>query len=178
MHLREHVWVPAAGLTIWSGAGSSLYEVFPIFPVHFTYPYLTTAFVCVLASVLPDLGNCGYFIVAYFSGKKLAVNSNKWGRRETRIFDLIDRKSYWSWTYKATHSALILILVMSLMFAYVGDLDPILTAYTAGHLLHILMDHVSHRISYIFWPIWTIASEDQNWNWWHWKWLNKKKPDA
>lgn len=175
MHIREHLWVPAVGLSAWSGVGPVIHKYLYSFPVDYTYPYWSTIAVCVFASVAPDLGNCGYYIAAYLSKKRLPMSNQHWKRRENRIFERIDRRSYWSWTYKSTHSAVVSIPIASVIFWSYGYLEPMTLAYISGHLLHGLMDHWSHRVSYILWPLWTFESKDPTWNWWH---EHKKKPDV
>lgn len=175
MHLRYHVLIPTAGAVCWTSLGPSIHHYAPeLVTADLVHPFWSTLIVFGLWSLLPDLGNSGYYIAARLYGRNLPLRDNLWGPRETRLFYALDRFSYWSWTYKGTHSLCVIVAVVLFLQYLEMVYWGYIWAYALGHTLHVLMDVPSHRISYIFWPLipaW--RSKDPRWDWWY-----NERPDA
>lgn len=120
-------------------------------------PAVAVAFLA--GSLIPDIGNIGYFVLGKIRGRGLDILPTKW---RGRIFRFVDHRSWWGMPYQFTHS-LVGFMIMALL-AYLIFGAPVALSYAAGHALHLTLDAPTHEDLWLLWPI--APMRVPVWNWW------------
>lgn len=84
-------------------------------------------------------------------------NENDW---DESLYEYVENNSPWAWPYIFTHSLYGSLLILWLLYQNIGS--ELVLWYGLGHLTHIVLDEVTHKRSYLFWPF-GIRIPSENW---------------
>lgn len=135
--------------------GASFYS--GVYPSETATPAVALAFV--VGSLIPDVGNLGYFALGKIRGRGMGILPATW--RNARSCRWIDRHTWWGWPYKFTHS--ITGCVITTMFVWIIAGAPAAIGYAAGCIMHLALDVPTHEDVWLCWPIRSFRIPVPNW---------------
>lgn len=96
-------------------------------------------------------------------------NFSSWSQSgwDDRVYACLDQRSYWSIPYKGSHSIFSVILLILLSWWIESEA---VYWFAFGHATHIILDHPTHKRSFLFYPITPLMRLiETKWpgqNWW------------